>query len=91
MATQAAAKELVAKFRIALEVCEVPALVRAARSGVGVMVSSKRGQRFCEAQQRSIVQIASMMGLHHCAPECGSWPVQPCDRGHHESLPFWSN
>jgi hypothetical protein len=84
-------KELASQIRTALDVCEVSALVRAARDSVGVMIFSKKNHRFSESEQRSIIQVAALMGLHHCAPEFGAWPVTPTDRGHPETLSFWSN
>jgi hypothetical protein len=83
-------KELASQFRMSLELCEVPALVRAARDGAGVRISSKRGRKFSESEQRTVIQAAALMSLHHCSPEFGAWPVQPTDRGHPETFSFWS-
>jgi hypothetical protein len=83
-------KELASRFRVSLAVCEVPALIRAAREGAGVRVSSKKSRRFSEAEQRTILQTAALLKLHHCSPEFGAWPVQPTDRGHPETFSFWS-
>jgi hypothetical protein len=41
-------------------------------------------------EQRTIIQTAALIGLHHCAPEFGAWPVQPTDRGNPETFDFWS-